>query len=287
MKSNVYYRFTARWAGAVALAVGVGLGTFSSVRAGIPEPDLVWYGKVLMTSGDVAVRATVGTLTWQIEPMAGGTPWVLSTTLTNINDQFSFALRVPCESMEPAVPATAGTVVLTSPPSSYRRVTVTLDGQPLTIMSAPNQFAPAITDRGRSERIDLALGNVPVDTDGDGLADSWEMQHFGGLSALPGDDPDHDGMSNLREYRAGTNPTDARSRFEMVEIQSLPEGIYVRWSSQPNRHYRLRRSSDLLGGAASYQVVQSGLAATPPFNEFIDTSPRNGAAFFYVLEIQE
>ena len=32
-------------------------------RAGIPEPDLIWYGKVLVASGDIAVRATTGILT--------------------------------------------------------------------------------------------------------------------------------------------------------------------------------------------------------------------------------
>jgi len=80
-------------------------------RAGIPEPDLVWYGKVLTSSGGIPVRVTSGTLTWQIEFVAGGTPWTLSTQLTNLNDQFSYILRVPCETPELGVTATPGTVV--------------------------------------------------------------------------------------------------------------------------------------------------------------------------------
>jgi hypothetical protein len=82
----------------------------SRCEGGIPEPDLVWYGKVLTSSGGIAVRVTGGTLTWQIEPVAGGTPWTLSTPLTNLNDQFSFLLRVPCETPELGVTATPGTV---------------------------------------------------------------------------------------------------------------------------------------------------------------------------------
>src|SRR5262245_44681655 len=201
--------------------VVIWLGSVSAllpVHAGIPEPDLVWYGRVLTTSGGATVRLTTGTLVWQIEPLGGGAPWTVSTPLTNINDQFSFVLRIPCESPEPGFVATPNFVVLTTPATGYRRRTVTLNGQPLALSGVADQFAPPLTDRGRTERIDLTLGTVLVDSDGDGLDDSWEQQFFGGLGANPNDDPDGDGLNNLREFRAGTNPTDAQSRFEILEV---------------------------------------------------------------------
>jgi parallel beta-helix repeat protein len=46
-----------------------------------------------------------------------------------------------------------------------------------------------------------------ADTDGDGLPDDWEMTYFGNLSQGSGDDFDGDGLSNLEEYRATTNPS--------------------------------------------------------------------------------
>jgi subtilisin-like proprotein convertase family protein len=53
----------------------------------------------------------------------------------------------------------------------------------------------------------LALEGVPLDdTDHDGLSDSWEREHFGGLSEGPGGDSDADGWSHLRESLAGTDP---------------------------------------------------------------------------------
>jgi hypothetical protein len=183
--------------------------------------------------------------------------------------------------------ASTNAISLVTPPKRYRRVTVTLDGQLLSLMSATGEVSPALTDRGRSERIDLRLGTLPVDSDGDGLADAWELHYFGSLSANPTGDPDGDGVNNLREFRAGTDPTDAASRFEVVEISKAPNGISIMWSSQPDHRYRVRRSATLLAAPSEYLVVQAGLAATPPMNQFIDTTAGAGAHFFYLIEIEE
>lgn len=256
-------------------------------QAGIPEPDLVWYGQVMHSSGGATVRVTSGTLAWRIEPLAGGPAITLFTALTNINNQFSFVLRVPCESPEPGVTASTNVVNLTAPAGRYRRLTVSLDGQPLSLISAAGEIAPSFLDRGRSERVDLRLGTAPADTDGDGLADLWEIQHFGNLSASATGDPDGDGVDNLREYRAGTNPTDPLSRFELVDISKVPAGIAIRWTSQPDHSYRVRRAASLLASPAEYIAIQSNIAATPPMNQFIDTTANSAPQFFYRIEIEE
>lgn len=56
---------------------------------------------------------------------------------------------------------------------------------------------------------DNGTGEATGDTDGDGLPDSWEEEHFGGLDQGAGDDPDEDGLTNLEELQAGTDPNDA------------------------------------------------------------------------------
>jgi hypothetical protein len=270
----------------LALAVMVVMSA-AEAKAGIPEPDLVWYGKVLASSDGANVRLTTGTLVWRIEPLAGGPAFLVATELTNINSQFSFALRIPCETPEPGLAASTNVINLTTPAGRYRRLTVTLNGQPLALISATNEISPLLSDRGRSERIDLRLGTPPVDSDGDGLADSWESLHFGNLNSNGFGDPDGDGVSNLREFRAGTNPNDPFSRFEVVEISQVPNGVAIRWTSQPERRYRVRRSADLLTAPANYVVVQGGLSATPPMNQFNDTTAGGGAQFFYLIEIEE
>ena len=47
----------------------------------------------------------------------------------------------------------------------------------------------------------------PTDADADGMLDSWEATNFGDLRYTPGGDADSDGLSNLAEFLAGTNPT--------------------------------------------------------------------------------
>ena len=50
------------------------------------------------------------------------------------------------------------------------------------------------------------------DSDGDGLPDAWELEHFGDLSQGPETDFDGDGASNQAEFDAGTNPADPNEK---------------------------------------------------------------------------
>ncbi len=47
------------------------------------------------------------------------------------------------------------------------------------------------------------------DSDGDGLNDTWEQQHFGSLDEDGDGDPDGDGLTNAEEEAAGTDPNNA------------------------------------------------------------------------------
>ncbi len=45
-----------------------------------------------------------------------------------------------------------------------------------------------------------AMSSVPIDADGDGMADDWESTMFGGVETGANDDTDGDGYTNLEEY---------------------------------------------------------------------------------------
>lgn len=56
----------------------------------------------------------------------------------------------------------------------------------------------------------LPLEGLPpsaIDTDGDGLADAWEIQYFGNLGQIGSGNPDGDSLSTILEFLAGRNPT--------------------------------------------------------------------------------
>jgi hypothetical protein len=67
------------------------------------------------------------------------------------------------------------------------------------------------------------------DVDNDGMADGWELQCFGSITATNGSaDTDHDGWTNLQEYELGTNPNDASSR-----PTGKPPRVKIRAHQQP------------------------------------------------------
>jgi alpha-tubulin suppressor-like RCC1 family protein/pimeloyl-ACP methyl ester carboxylesterase len=79
------------------------------------------------------------------------------------------------------------------------------------------------------------------DEDRDGLPDDWERQYFGHLRWRDGDDPDHDGFTNLEEYQDGTNPASQDLVIEdlTVDVASSAEGRSAAGSSDVSTDYSL------------------------------------------------
>jgi hypothetical protein len=269
-----------RWRSAL-LALIVGCSMSCGLAEGIPEPSLVLYGVV--RHAVTAVPVTFGSVQWTFRP-ASGPPVVVSGQLTNVNDQFSYVFFVPVESPLPGQPATSNTLTLSSTPITYNRLEVSVNGQPASLVN-PAQGSLTLTrnDRGKVERIDLRVALPFIDTDMDGLPDEWEQQYFGGLQSGASADPDGDGMSNLEELKAGTNPNDFQSQFAFIRIGTHPlGGVLVEWSSTAGRSYTLLRSSTVTGG---FLPIATGIAATPTANSYQD--PTTGGPFFYLLRVEE
>ena len=80
-----------------------------------------------------------------------------------------------------------------------------------------------------------------ADADGDLMPDAWEQ-----ANGFDRDDPadalldaDHDGLSNLSEYLAGTNPNDPFSNFTLRAAQAAADRFSFRYSTLTGRIYRV------------------------------------------------
>ena len=129
------------------------------------------------------------------------------------------------------------------------------------------------------------------DTDGDGLPDAWEQQIVDASATdnirsiadvNPYDDFDHDGMTNLQEYLAGTDPTNPASRFlaAITPPASGASSATVTWTSVAGKTYTIHKATNLVSG---FSVLQANLPATPPLNTFVDPQPGNPA--FYIISV--
>ncbi len=69
---------------------------------------------------------------------------------------------------------------------------------------------------------------VPIDADGNGIPDGWELRYVG-TNVLANTDSDGDGATDRNEYRSGTNPTNAASvlRTEVADPLSPTGGLRI------------------------------------------------------------
>ena len=137
--------------------------------------------------------------------LSRGEEYELGTLYNNPDtdgDGYSDGVEVLVNGTNPLVPETPGT----GDPNSAGGDPNTGGGDPGDGTDLPTTYLSFGTDR--LEFYDNP--NFPTinagDSDNDGMEDSWEFAWFGGRVALPDEDPDGDGDTNLEEFLAGTNP---------------------------------------------------------------------------------
>jgi hypothetical protein len=104
---------------------------------------------------------------------------------------------------------------------------------------------------GSATSAEATLSVSEPDTDGDGLPDWWELAN--GTNPFypdPDMDPDHDGLTNLQEFMAGTEPTNALSVLRL-ETVFLDRGADLRlgFTAVSNRSYTLQGCTNLANAA--------------------------------------
>ncbi len=97
---------------------------------------------------------------------------------------------------------------------------------------------------------DLVTSIARPDTDGDGIADAWEMQNFGNLTtATASSNFDGDPLSDREEYEANTAPKNATDYLRIVSqshVNGPTSSSILSFTSNPGRLYRIEYSPNLL-----------------------------------------
>jgi hypothetical protein len=116
---------------------------------------------------------------------------------------------------------------------------------PLTLPTSAYVCATATDPAGNTSEIGPGARVRPaVDSDADGLWDSWEVANFGTLASNGTGNADGDALSNYQEFIADTSPTNAAAFFELDNLTNAPPR-HVVWNSSASRWYDLDFSTDL------------------------------------------
>ena len=211
-------------------------------------------GSVIVTDAlPAAVTFTAATLTQGAWTNAGG------NLICNFGTLAAGASATALISVTPQNPASAtGTVVNTA----------TLAPRPADPYTANNTASLTTT--------------VYADTVGDSIPDWWRQQYFGGTGQITnarstaGSDPDGDGFTNLQEYRAGTDPTNATSALRITQAAPSGNDFIIQFNTVAGKIYAIEWQTDLTstnawtslatnitGTGTSIQVTDPGAAVQP------------------------
>lgn len=154
-------------------------------------------------------------------------------------------------------------------------------------------WTPAVGQAGRHEfqvvasdgelatsRTVTIVVNPLTDTDGDGLLDSWEIEHFGDLSRDGTGDFDGDGISDFQEHENGTNPS--IPDFAIMQTPTNGDTLNSRtvtfsWSDVDADAYRIDIGSTQGGKNFLSDFVVNDISAE------IDNLPVDGRVFYVRL----
>ena len=152
--------------------------------------------------------------------------------------------------------------------------------------------ATATDPTGDTSPFSATSSVTTVDSNSDGLPDNWMMAHFGHTTALasdlsrPTDDADGDGMTNLQEFLAGTDPKSATSTFRITNIDKTGGSPRISFPALAGKTYQLQYSNDLLS-AKWYTLVDGIFSATNTPIQIVDVGAASATKRFYRVALDQ
>lgn len=241
-------------------------GVYSATGDDLSDHDAVWALLDLAAPKDAP-------LTWAVPPAESGT-----TSITMTAGQLSDLNGVLYYFENESIPGGSND-------SGWQSSTVYTD----TGLIPATSYTYTVKARDQSLNLNetgLSVSASAYTDDGDSLPNDWEDLYFSDLSATNGgltEDWDQDGLIDLHEWIAGTDPTDAFSSFD-VDTFIVDQGILkITWNSVVGKKYKITGSSTLFGG---WLPVAVGLIADGPTQSF-NINHTDVPYMFYRVEIDE
>src|ERR1039457_3575954 len=121
-----------------------------------------------------------------------------------------------------------------------------------------------------------------IDLNQNGMSDVWE-QIYNAAGLAPNADADGDGVSNLKEALAGTNPFDSNSYPHITAFGATATNFSVTIPCQLGKVYQLQSSTALAGG---YWLLETGLVVRAGSSLTL-TAPTGPAAKLFRIAIAD
>jgi hypothetical protein len=143
----------------------------------------------------------------------------------------------------------------------------------------------------------LIAGSLVLDPNlsaiGDGIPNGWKQQY--GLNPLDptvaNADPDGDGLSNLQEFLAGTDPTNSASTFRITSMQAQGNDVLITWSAVTGKTYAVELATNTSDGSftnAFSALATVAVPAAPAITQtnYLDAGAvTNGVTRFYRVRL--
>jgi 1,4-alpha-glucan branching enzyme len=119
-----------------------------------------------------------------------------------------------------------------------------------------------------------------LDSDGDGLLNGWEEQHFGDpISGVATADDDLDGVDNLAEQAADTDPHSADSVLKITDIRVENGNVVLSWKGGQSVRQILKRAGQLTG---TWTALYTNQPPTAISNSVTIPGPISSSTFFRI-----
>jgi hypothetical protein len=175
----------------------------------------------------------------------------------------------------------SNTFAITGPGSSVPNFgalnpVVSADGRTIVFQSFSTDLNTNILTANRN----LFIARIVLgDSDHDGLDDDWEMTYFGDLSHDGTADSDGDGLTDLQEFLAGTNPINNDSVLRCLAVVTSAGGATIYWSAVLGHSYRIEYKNSI--DDANWTTLVSSTSPSTPNASVFDPDASLSTQRFY------